>query len=523
MHGIIGVFTVADLNSERIGHLPCIYTVTGKDGAETIVPPNPLLAETRTLYVGEPVVMIVGETSTAAHEAAELVLIDYEPLEPVDSTGRALDPVSPQIWPEAPGNLGVDWETGDQAATDAAFDRADHRVSITVTNNRIAACPLEPRAAIASQDPDTDRLTLTTPCQSVHGVRSQIAEHVFRIPETQLRILTPDVGGAFGARFFCNREQILTLWAARRTGRTVRWTADRNECFIADGHGRDHISSGELAIDSDGRFLGLRVSTIANMGSHMVGWGPSIPCEISTEVLTGPYRIPTAHANVKCVFTNMVPVDAYRGTGRAEMIYLLERLVDAAALQLDITPDEIRRRNFVTPDEMPYRTVAGQTYDSGDFASALDQALERADWNGAQDRKAEARTHGRYVGIGMAHYVMSACGLFDENARINLESDGGITVFIGTQSSGQGHATVYTQMIVEQLGISADQVRVVQGDSEAWSAGCRDRTVTVASHGRTCHQRCGGSATEQGEDSGRTAVAGRWCQPGIRRRKIQTD
>ncbi len=359
----------------------------------------------------------------------------------------------------------MDWEIGDADAVSAAFAGAAHRVSLTVRNNRVAVSPLEPRAAIASYDAVGDVLTLISPSQGVYGVRDQLAEHVFKLSPEKFRVITPDTGGGFGARFFANREQIAIAWAARRIGRPVRWLADRNECFTLDGHGRDHINTGELALDDQGRFLALRVSNIANMGAYVVGWGTSIPTDISCEVLTGAYAIPAAHANVKCVFTNMVQIDAYRGTGRAETIYLLERLVDAAARELGLPPDEIRRRNLIRPEQLPYTTPVGQTYDSGDLPCTLETALDRADWSGVAARQKRALLGGRHVGIGLSFYVMSAAGIFDEKARAKLDPDGRVSIFVGTQSTGQGHASVYAEIAAKCLSIPADTIRVAQGDT----------------------------------------------------------
>ena len=315
------------------------------------------------------------------------------------------------------------------------------------------------------------RYRLTTPTQGVHGVRRQLAEHVLKVEPERVQVITPDVGGGFGARYYCNREQLVMAWAARRVGRTVRWRADRDECFFADGQGRDHISRGELALDGEGRILALRVSATANMGAYVIHWGPGIPTDIGCEVLTGPYAIPVAHADVKCVFTNMVPIDAYRGTGRAEFIYLLERLIDKAARSLRLPPEDLRRRNFIAPGRLPYTTPTAQIYDTGDFAGAMRRAMDASDWPGAEARKRRAIESRKLFGIGMSFYVMSAAGLLDEQASMRLDGDGGVSVHIGTQSTGQGHATAYTQIVSEKLGIAAGKIRIVQGDSDTCPAG----------------------------------------------------
>jgi len=465
--GALGVFTGADLAADGLGHIPCIAPVTGKGGSQTYVPPHPVLALERVYYVGEPVALAVAETLAQARDAAERVEVRYRALPSVNETALALDPAAPRIWPEAPGNIAVDWDTGDADAVARAFDRAAQVTELTLVNNRIAACPMEPRAALGVYDRESGRFTLTTPSQGVRDMRDQLADQIFKLPKDRIRVITPDVGGAFGARFFCNSEPVLVLWAARRLGRPVRWTADRSECFFADGQARDHISRGALALDAKGRFLGLRVSIIANMGAYEINAGPWIPTEFCTAMLAGCYRLPAVYAEVRCVFTNMVPIDAYRGTGRAEAIYLLERLVDAAARDLELSPVEIRRRNFIQPHHLPYTTPTGLTYDSGDFPAVLEQALSLAGWSGAETRKAEAAAAGKLLGIGLATPIATVGGFYKEHARLRLGRDGGVTLFIGTQSSGQGHETVYAQVLSERLGIPFDRVSVRQGDSDA--------------------------------------------------------
>ena len=469
--GVVGIFLPQDLMEDGVGHMPCLGPVEGKGGTVTVVPPHPLLAQDRCLYAGEPVAIVVAETLAQAHEAADCIGIEADMLPVLCSTSDAVEDAAPQLWPEAPNNVSVEWEIGDGQATALAFQRASHVVSISLRNNRVAVNPIEPRSAIAKYDRDTGRYELTTPSQGVHGVRAQIAAHVLNVAEEQVRVITPDAGGGFGARFYCNREQIALLWAAKRIGRPVRWTAERTECFFCDGQARDHVSSARLALDDRGRFLGLDISVIANMGAYMIHWGASIPTEIGCEVLTGAYQIPSAHANVRCVFTNMVPIDTYRGTGRSEYIYLLERLVDAAARELEISGDELRRRNFVPPLAMPYTTPTAQTYDDANFEEIMDRAMRSADCAGLQARKAKALNSGRLVGMGMSYYVMSAAGLMDETARLGLEGDGCISLAIGTQSTGQGHATAYAQIASDALHVPVGSVKVIQGDSDACPAG----------------------------------------------------
>ena len=464
--GVLGVFTVADLIADDLGDIPCMYPVEGKDGSATVVPPHPALARNRVYYVGEPVALVVAETQDQARDAAERVDVEYRDLPSVNDTARAMDPDAPQIWPEAPGNVVVDWETGDAEAVARALHQAAHVTTLTLVNNRVAVNQIEPRAALGEFDAESGRLTLTTPSQGAHNMRKQLAEHIFKLPEDRIRVITPDVGGGFGARGYCNSEQILVLWAARRLDRPVRWTADRSECFFTDGQCRDHVSTAKLALDADGRFLGLEVSTVANMGAYPIHYGPFIPTELCSEMLAGAYRMPAVRAEVQCVFTNMVPTDIYRGTGRAEAIYLLERLVDAAARELDMTPAELRRRNFITSDALPHTTVTGLTYDSGDFPAILEHALGLAGWDDAGHRKDAARDAGKLLGIGLAYHVETVADGNNEHARLRLDDDGGVTVFVGTQSTGQGHETGYAQIVAERLGVPLAWVRIRQGDSD---------------------------------------------------------
>jgi carbon-monoxide dehydrogenase large subunit len=344
--GVLGVFTGQDIADDGLGPIPCMAPVTGKGGCQTIVPHHPVLALARVVYLGEPLALVVAESLAEAEDAAELIDFEVRELPAVTETARALDPAAPQIWPAAPGTRSLDWEIGDAAAVEAAFAAAAHVTEISVINNRVAVNQMEPRAALGHYDRESGRLTLTTPSQGVHAMRAQLAEHIFKLPEDEIRVITPDVGGAFGARVYCLNAQVLVLWAARRLGRPLRWTAERGECFFTDGQARDHISTAALALDAGGRFLALKVEIRANMGAYVIHYGPAIPTEFCCAVLAGAYRIPAIHAGVICLFTNTVPIDTYRGTGRAEAINLLERLVvlaDGTALEVTDLPEGILR------------------------------------------------------------------------------------------------------------------------------------------------------------------------------------
>ncbi|MGF1609686.1 MAG: xanthine dehydrogenase family protein molybdopterin-binding subunit, partial [Kiloniellales bacterium] len=359
----------------------------------------------------------------------------------------------------------------DRAATEAAFAKAQHVTRLELVNNRIVVAPMEPRGAIGDYDGSTGLLTLYTGTQGGMRMRPQLADKVFKLPGEQIRIVTPDVGGSFGMKIFLYGEQVMVLYAARKLGRPVKWSGERGECFLSDSQGRDQVVTAELALDESARILGLRSSGLANMGAYLSNFAPLIPTGASGRMFSGLYAIPAVHMEVKCVFTNTVPVDAYRGAGRPEAAYVVERLVDAAARELGLTPDEMRRRNFIQPAQLPYSTATGVTYDSGDFQAMMERAMQAADWAGASARKAEARQRGRLRGIGLASYVEACSAVGEEDARIRLDEDGGATVWVGTQTNGQGHATAYIQLLNERLGLEPEMIRIRQGDTAEWAKG----------------------------------------------------
>jgi len=464
--GVLAVYSAQDLQAEGIGDIPCVAPVPGKAGAQTIQPPHPVLARDRVRHVGDPVVAVVAESLSQARDAAELVAVDYRELPSNTDLAAAHQPDTPLIWDQAPGNLSVDYELGDQAATDTAFAEAAHISRIDLVNNRVIVCSMEPRGAIGSYDSQSERFTLTTGSQGVFKLRSQLANNIFNLPQDRFRVITPDVGGGFGMKNFLYGEQVLVLFAARRLGRPIKWSSDRSEAFLSDTHGRDQLTTAELALDDDGRILAIRIKSLANMGAYLSNFGPVIPTVLVARMLSGVYRIPAVYAEVKCLFTNTVPVDAYRGAGRPEGAYIVERLIDQAARDLGLAPDAFRRRNFVRPQELPYATATGLTYDSGDFERLLDQALDAADWAGFVARRQEARGRGRLRGLGLAYYVEACAGVDQEEARLRLEADGGITVFVGTVTNGQGHATAYAQLLNDKLGLPPELMRLRQGDSD---------------------------------------------------------
>ena len=469
--GVIAVFTGEDLARDGIGDIPCVSAVTNRDGSQSVLPPHPAIARGRVRHVGDTVAMVVAETAAAARDAAELIAVDYEPLPAVVDTARALDPGQPQVWDEAPGNRCFDWEVGDGAAVERAMTAARHRVSLELVNNRVVVNSMEPRGAVGEYDPGDETYTLWSSTQGSHFVRNLLAGNVFKIPENRIRVVTRDVGGGFGMKLFLYPEHVLVLWAAKKVGRPVKWIPDRSDAFMTDTQGRDNVTRLELALDEDLRFLGLDVTLIANMGAYLSNFAPEIPTASGAVMHSGVYAIPAIHVGVKGVFTNTVPVDAYRGAGRPEAAYAVERLVDYAARELGVPPEELRRRNFIKPEAMPFQTPLGLNYDSGEFARNLDQALAAADLAGFPARRAEARARGRYRGLGHAVYIEQSGFPPDEFAELRFDQSGTLTILMGTQSSGQGHQTAYTQLAAERLGVAPEKIRVLQGDTAAISFG----------------------------------------------------
>ncbi len=470
--GVLGVFTVADLEADGVAPIPCQSGLKQRDGSPYVAPPRPALAKGRVRHVGDPVAVVVAETPEAARDAAELVLVDYDDLPSVTGTAAALEPGRPQVWDEAPGNLCFDWELGDAAAVEAALAGAARVVELEIVNNRVVPNPLEGRACLAEVEAETGRLVIHVTSQGVHGLRRQFAK-LLGLPESQVRVVTTDVGGGFGMKLFNYPEYMVCLFAARRLKRPVKWTAERTEGFVSDDHGRDHVSRARLALDAEGHFLGLRVDTIANLGAYLSNYGPFVPTDAGSAMLVGSYRTPAVHVRVKGVFTNTQPVDAYRGAGRPEAAYLLERLIDHAGRVTGLGPAEIRRRNFIPPDAMPYATPLGQVYDTGDFARNLADGMALADLDGLPARKAEARARGRRRGAGLSTYIEACSGGGPEQATVQVNGDGRVVLMIGTQSNGQGHETAYKQILADRLGIPPEDVEVVQGDTDrvVWGSG----------------------------------------------------
>ncbi len=469
--GVIAIYTHKDLEADGIGTNPCGIPLKNKDGTNRANVPHPLLVGDAVRHVGDPVALIVAETTQAARDAAEAIMVDYDILPSITDLGAALDDGQPLVWPNVPNNTCFDWETGDKARTDALFAQAAHVTHLTVVNNRIIVNSMEARAARAEYDPAAMKWTLTTNTQGGWGIKAMLAEAIFKVPAESFRIITPDVGGGFGMKLFLYAEQALVCYAARKLGRPVKWASERGEAFLSDTHGRDNITQGQLALDKDGRFLALRTRNVANMGAYLSNYAPFIPTGAGTKVLASVYGFQAIHANVIGVFTNTVPVDAYRGAGRPESNYMVERLIDAAAREIGKDRIELRKQNMVPPSAMPYRTAMDQTYDSGDFQRVLDAALEKMDWANFESRRAGSERKGRKRGIGMAYYLEATGGADSERAEIRFADDGFVDVFVGTQSTGQGHETAYVQLTADQLGIDGDKIRIRQGDTDTIPTG----------------------------------------------------
>lgn len=467
--GILGVYTCEDLRGAGIGDVPCNAGVTNIDGSPCYKPPRPALADGMVRFVGDPVAVIVAETKAQAQDAAEQLWVDYEMLDAVVETDQAMTPGKPQIWDGAASNRCFHWQAGKKDSTDEAFEMANHVVDLELVNNRVIPTSMETRGAIGLVE--NGRLVLHVACQGVHMIRRMLAGQIFNVPEDDVHVLCHDVGGGFGMKIFLYPEYVVSLFAARELGRPVKWISDRSEAFMSDTHGRDHVTSMQLALDEDAHILGLRVNTIANMGAYLSQAGPFVATDAGVAMLVGCYDIAAAYVEVQGVFTNTAPVDAYRGAGRPEAIYAIERLLDAAAHDMGIGPDEIRRRNFIKPSNMPYTTCLGATYDSGKFRQNMDDALRLAHWQDFETRRDQSRANGKLRGIGMASYIERCAGGAPEQARLVVDEKGHVTLYIGTQSNGQGHETAFRQILSERLNISFSDISIVQGDSDLIESG----------------------------------------------------
>lgn len=464
--GVVAVLTGKDYEKAGLGPMPCNAPIPGRDGKRAVIPKRTALAVDRVRHVGDPVAVVIAETVNAGKDAVDLVEVEYEPLEAVVETARAMDDGAAQIWEEAPKNIGVDWEMGNESAVRDAFSHADHISRVEIINQRLVASAMEPRMVIAEYDKEKDRYTVHTATQGAHRWRGLIAKPVFGVEESNFRVRTYDVGGSFGMKAFLYPEQVVATWAAKVVGRPVKWTGERWEAFLTDNQGRDHVTVAEAALDKDGKIIGVKCDVVANTGAYMSVFGPGVPTMAAGGLQIGVYDVPAFYLRVRTVFTNTTPVDAYRGAGRPEASYLIERLVEQAASDLGVKPDEFRARNFIRPEQMPHDTAGGFTFDSGDFNKVMEEAKRLAEWDGFEARRKERAAKGLLSGIGMAYYVERAGGPPVETAKVSVLADGTVLAFLGNQSNGMGHETVYAQVLADRLDIPFEKIKVTSGDTD---------------------------------------------------------
>jgi carbon-monoxide dehydrogenase large subunit len=477
MPGVVGVVTGAEFAESKLGNLICGWTVLSKDGSPMKMAPHPALAVSKACHVGDAVAVVVADTLAQAKDAAEKINVDYEVLTAVVDPTKAAGKGVPLIHDAAPNNTIYNWHIGDHEATAAAFKSAKHVTKLAFVNNRLVPNAMEPRAALAEYDAGTQNLTLWNATQNPHVARLVISAFVGIAPENKLRVIAPDVGGGFGSKIFIYPEEVVCLWAARQFNRPVKWTAERSESFISDAHGRDHVTTAELALDADHKITGLKVKTVANLGAYMSTFSSAVPTFLYATLLSGQYAIPHIYAEVDAVYTNTVPVDAYRGAGRPEATFVVERLVEAAARELDVDPTDLRKKNFVKI--FPYQTAVASLYDAGDYNASLQKALQIHDYKGFGKRKRDSEKNGRLRGIGFATYI-EACGVAPsalvgqlgagvglwESAEVRVNPTGSVELLTGCHAHGQGHETTFAQIVAERLGIGIDQVSVVHGDTD---------------------------------------------------------
>lgn len=475
--GVLAVLTGDDLAEDGIGGLICGWMIHSKDGSPMKAGGHPALAQGKVRYVGNEVAVVIAETIGQAKAAAEMINVDYKVLEANVDTGSAQAKSTPQLHEEAPANTIFEWEIGNKDTTEAAFKGAAHVTKLDLVNNRLIPNAMEPRAAIGEYEAGTEKFTLHTTSQNPHVARLVLAAFIGIAPEHKLRVIAPDVGGGFGSKIFIYAEETVCVWAAKKVGRPVKWTGERSESFQSDAHGRDHVTHAEMALDDNGKIQGFRVKTIANLGAYMSTFSSSVPTYLYGTLLSGQYDIPAIYCEVDAVYTNTAPVDAYRGAGRPEATYVVERMMATAAREMGIDQAEFRRRNFV--GEFPYETQVIMTYDAGDYNASMDKACKLIDYDGFAKRKAASESAGKRRGIGFSNYI-EACGIAPsaavgslgagvglwESAEVRVNPTGSVEVLTGSHSHGQGHETTFAQLVSEKLGIGLDQIDIVHGDTD---------------------------------------------------------
>jgi len=480
--GVVAVFTGADILADGFGRIQAPAALKGKDGTPIHNPAQYAITADKVRFVGDTVAMVIAETPAIARAGADRIAVRYAVLAATVGAAAALAPDAPRIWDHLPSNLALDWETGDGGAVETAFARAAHITRIDLVNNRISVSPMEPRGALAQYDPVDGRYTLYTPTGGGTAVQTELAAHGLGVPASDIRVVTPEVGGGFGMKNYAYTEQVAVCWAARRIGRPVKWYPDRADSFMTDRHARDHVMHAELALDGEGMILAIRCRTVSSMGGYLTAAAPVIPTAGGTRMLSNVYRIGAVHAETQCVFTNTTPITAYRGAGKPEFCYMVERLVDRAARELNMDPAELRRRNLVRPEDFPYRTPTGLEYDSGDFRRNMEEALVLANRDGVAARRDAAKRRGRRLGLGFSVYT-EPDGFKDGRVGLQFDPAGRLTVTMTGQTNGQGHATTFAQVAASRLGVPLDHIRVRQGDTDIVGYGTGtggSRTATIA-------------------------------------------
>ena len=489
MPGVVKIFTGQDIANAGMNGIPTGWQVDFINGDTMKEPSHPLLVKDRALHAGDGVAMVIAETYAQAKDAAEMVFIDYNPLPSVTNAKEAIQPGAPLVHPDAPSNLAFDWELGsDKAAVDAAFEAAHHVTTLDYINNRVVPNAIEPRSAIGVFDTAHEKYTLYTSTQNPHLIRLLLCAFVLGIPEHKVRVVGPDVGGGFGSKIFHYAEEALVIWASKEINRPIKWTAERSESFLSDAHGRDHVTKAEMAFDAEGNILALRAHTFANLGAYLSTFAPAVPTYLHGTLLQGLYTTPLVHVHVDGVFTNTVAVDAYRGAGRPEATYLLERLMDTAALEMKMDPAELRFKNFIPAfdgvEQEGYQTNVALQYDSGNYHPVLERALEMVGYEAFRKKQEEGRKNGKLYGIGFSTYI-EACGIAPsavvgalgaraglfESAQVRVQPTGKVSVYSGSHSHGQGHETTFAQIVADRFGIPLEDVEIIHGDSDAVAFG----------------------------------------------------
>ena len=469
--GVVDIILGSELEADNANQLPCMIPLKNRDGSSRADPGHPVLATEKLCYVGDNIAFVIAESLTQAKDAAELIQIDFDELAAVVDTGTAHDGNQAVVHEAAANNVAFDWGQGDEKGVASAFETAAHITEIELINNRVVVNSMEPRGLIADWDAEEGKMTLRMGTQGGWVLRALLANSILHLPEEKIRIITPDVGGAFGMKLFFYSECAAAVWASRKLGRPIKWIGERSDAFLSDTQGRDHVTRAAIAFDANHKAVGLKVETSANLGAYLSTFGPMIPTMAMVKVMPGVYDIPNFYYQCTGVFTNTVPVDAYRGAGRPEAIYIIERLMDRAARELGLSQADIRRRNFIPVSAIPYKTATGCVYDSGEFERIMDRALEVSGWDDFSARKADSARGGKRRGIGMCYYIEATAGHPTETATIRFTDEDRVTVAVGTQSTGQGHSTAYAQIVAERLGVPFENIDIIQGDTEKIKTG----------------------------------------------------